>query len=160
MGARETGALRSRIEAVVAEEGLSVLSLAWHGPTLEVRLEHADASSPSIDELAAASRVIGACLAPIEDELPPGFVLETSSPGLERPLREPRHYRYAIGREVRVRSATGEVVGTLVAFDEREGGRLVVEHEGERREIALGEVASAETVFAWGATTRRRGDGT
>jgi ribosome maturation factor RimP len=160
MGARETSALRSRIQAAVAPEGLSVLSLAWHGATLEVRLEHADASSPSIDELTEASRAIEACLAPLEEELPAGFVLETSSPGLERPLREPQHYRFAVGREVRVRTLGGEVVGMLLAFEEPDGGRLVVAHEGERHEIPLDEVVSAETVFAWGATTRRRGHGT
>jgi ribosome maturation factor RimP len=44
------------------------------------------------------------------------YVLEVSSPGIDRPLREPRHWRRAAGRLVKVdvdgKSVLGRVVGT------------------------------------------------
>ena len=43
-------------------------------------------------------------------------MLEVSSPGVDRPLTEPRHWRRAIGRlvgvEVEGKAVTGRVVGT------------------------------------------------
>jgi len=44
------------------------------------------------------------------------YVLEVSSPGVDRPLREPRHWRRAVGRLVQVdvdgQPATGRVLST------------------------------------------------
>ena len=39
------------------------------------------------------------------------YTVDVSSPGLDRPLRTPAHFRAAIGRDVRIRTA-GEIAGT------------------------------------------------
>lgn len=39
---------------------------------------------------------------PLADELPGPFVLEVTSPGVDRPLTEPRHWRRAVSRLVHV----------------------------------------------------------
>jgi ribosome maturation factor RimP len=72
-----------------------------------------------LDAVAAVSRVISDSLdADAEDPASPralagAYVLEVSSPGIDRPLTEPRHWRRAVGRLVKVdiagKSATGRV---------------------------------------------------
>ena len=53
------------------------------------------------------------------------YTIDVSSPGLERPLRKPAHFRNAVGRTVTLRTA-GEVAGKtkfrgeVLAADERE----------------------------------------
>ena len=51
--------------------------------------------------------------------LPGAYVLEVSSPGVDRPLTEPRHWRRAVGRLVEATLADGTVVtGRIEAADE------------------------------------------
>lgn len=55
-------------------------------------------------------------LPPIVDELPGPFVLEVTSPGVDRPLTEPRHWRRALHRLVQVtRRDDTEVEGRVMA---------------------------------------------
>ena len=72
-----------------------------------------------LDAVALVSRLVSDALdADAEDPASPrslagAYVLEVSSPGVDRPLTEPRHWRRATGRLVKVdiagRSATGRV---------------------------------------------------
>jgi ribosome maturation factor RimP len=72
-----------------------------------------------LDAVAVVSRLVSDALdADAENSAGPralagAYVLEVSSPGVDRPLTEPRHWRRAIGRLVKVdiagRSATGRV---------------------------------------------------
>lgn len=88
--------------------------------------------SAVLDESADADRALGG--AP--------YVLEVSSPGVDRPLTEPRHWRRARGRLV---TATlregGEVTGRVLRVDD-EHVVLAVGDAGER-ELALEELAKA-----------------
>jgi ribosome maturation factor RimP len=76
------------------------------------------------------------------------YTLEVSSPGLERPLREPRHFAGVVGRRVAIRTAReldgrkrfrGEVVGA----SERE---LVLATDGERVEIPYEAIARGNLI--------------
>ncbi len=70
------------------------------------------------DTLAEVSRSVAAALDD-DDSIPGAYVLEVSTPGTDRPLIEPRHYRRATGRLVRLRTTTGQtVVGRVAAADE------------------------------------------
>ena len=52
--------------------------------------------------------------------MPGPYVLEVTSPGVDRPLTAPRHWRRALGRLVRVVTERGTVLtGRLVAADEQ-----------------------------------------
>lgn len=59
---------------------------------------------------------------PLSDALPGPFVLEVTSPGVDRPLTEPRHWRRAIGRLVHVTHNDGSTLeGRVTAMpSERE----------------------------------------
>ncbi len=77
-----------------------------------------------LDSVAEASRVVGEALDAgddaLGDALPGPYVLEVTSPGVDRPLTAPRHWRRALGRVVRVVTDQGTVLtGRLVAADEQ-----------------------------------------
>jgi ribosome maturation factor RimP len=43
------------------------------------------------------------------------YTVEVSSPGFERPLRTKAHFERAVGRDVRVKTATGRARGTVLS---------------------------------------------
>ena len=92
----------------------------------------------SLDDVADVSREVSAVLdaASALGELP--YTLEVSSPGVDRPLTEPRHWRRARGRLVRVKVAgEGSVEGRVLAADA----------EGVTLGIAGGKGAESERRF-------------
>jgi ribosome maturation factor RimP len=100
------------------------------------------------------------------DPLPGRYTLEVSSPGLERPLRTPEHFRRAVGATVRLKThpevpGDRRIQGSLVAADE---DTVTVVPTGEPdlevdaappgRTIAYEDIESARTVFEWGPAAR------
>jgi ribosome maturation factor RimP len=72
----------------------------------------------SLDDAAAISRKLSAALeaAPVMGDFP--YTLEVSSPGVDRPLTDPRHWRRAVGRLVQVTAAdAGPISGRVLAAD-------------------------------------------
>jgi ribosome maturation factor RimP len=73
----------------------------------------------SLDDAADVSREVSAMLDATDmmGEVP--YTLEVSSPGVDRPLTEPRHWRRAVGRLVRVKveGVHGHVQGRVLAAD-------------------------------------------
>jgi ribosome maturation factor RimP len=73
-----------------------------------------------LDAVAEASRLVGGVLDADEELLRGPYTLEVTSPGVDRPLTRPRHWRRAVGRLVTVSLADGrDVVGRVVAADEK-----------------------------------------
>lgn len=77
----------------------------------------------SLDDVADVTRAISGALdeADSSSALLGGapYVLEVTSPGVDRPLREARHWRRATGRLVRVsRTEAGSVCGRVLGADE------------------------------------------
>ncbi len=70
-----------------------------------------------LDEVAEATRVVGAALddSDVMGEQP--YTLEVSSPGVGRPLTAPRHFQRNVGRLVTVQHGDGETTGRVVAAD-------------------------------------------
>ena len=70
----------------------------------------------TLDDVAEVSRAVSAVLDAAEQEEPDllagAYVLEVSSPGVDRPLTEPRHWRRNLGRLV-----TATLTGVLQADD-------------------------------------------
>lgn len=72
----------------------------------------------SLDDAAAISRNLSAALdaTPVMGDFP--YTLEVSSPGVDRPLTDPRHWRRAVGRLVQVTAAdAGPISGRVLAAD-------------------------------------------
>jgi ribosome maturation factor RimP len=69
--------------------------------TVQVLAERADGTSPTLDECAAASRVLAAQL-DVADYISSAYILEVSSPGLERPLFTLADYSRFEGKNARI----------------------------------------------------------
>ena len=94
----------------VAELGFELVDLRRAGtlqrPILQVRVDRPDSrpgQGVTADDCATISRSLERFLES-RAMVGPRYVLEVSSPGLERPLRWPEHWRRFVGREVRVRA--------------------------------------------------------
>ena len=77
-------------------------------PILQVRVDRPDSrpgQGVTADDCAAISRSLERFLES-RAMVGPRYVLEVSSPGFERPLRWPEHWRRFVGRHARVRAAT------------------------------------------------------
>ncbi len=75
----------------------------------------------NLDECALVSREVGS-LIDLEDLIPGNYVLEVSSPGLDRPLKKADDFLRAIGRKVRIQvvkpvDGRRKFTGTLERFD-------------------------------------------
>ena len=89
---------------------------------------------------------------------PGPYSLEVSSPGVERPLRRPADFARQVGRKVKVKTTEpvdGERVHTGTLVEAGAEGIAIATERGERR-LAYADIASARTVFEWGAVPGRR----
>ena len=113
------GALGLVIEDVtVTPVGKRRLLRAWLDRDLS-GLDADDESSPidplSLDEVAEATRAIGAALDASDAMGEEPYVLEVGSPGVDRPLTAPRHFRHNVTRLVEISRHSGDVlIGRLV----------------------------------------------
>jgi ribosome maturation factor RimP len=87
----------------------------------------------------------------------PRYVLEVSSPGLERPLRWPEHWRRFIGRRARVRAQPlgGRRAVEIVAVPDDEHVILRTE-QGEQVSLALDAISEATLLVDWATVGRKR----
>ena len=71
-----------------------------------------------LDLVASVSQRVSELLdaPPLSDQLPGPFVLEVTSPGVDRPLTEPRHWRRARGRLVQATMADGASYRLVFSF--------------------------------------------
>lgn len=105
-----------------------------------------------IDGLAHLSRRIWQHLDAQESETA-SYDLQVSSPGLERPLKRPEHFRRSVGEQVKVKT-TAQIEGSrthagmLVAADD-EGCTL--EAGGAELHVPYAGISSARTVVDWSA---------
>jgi ribosome maturation factor RimP len=132
-GSVDEGRIAAAIRPVVTAAGLDLESVrvtaAGRRRLLRVVVDRD--GGVSLDDAAAISRQLSAALdeAAVMGDFP--YTLEVSSPGVDRPLTDPRHWRRAVGRLVRVTAAdSGAVSGRIVAADP-DGVTLDV--EGARR---------------------------
>jgi ribosome maturation factor RimP len=133
--------MRAVVEPVLAASGydLEALSVKRVGRRHLVRVIVDGDDGVNLDTVAELSRDISAALDAAEEsggDLVAGeYELEVSSPGVDRPLTLPRHWRRNAGRLVKVTVADRSVVGRVTAADEA-GIELDVEGQPRRLEYA------------------------
>lgn len=131
--------LRAVVEPVVSGAGydLEDLKVFRAGRRTVVRVVVDSDHGVNLDAVATVSRAVSRALDEAErsgGEMIAGeYTLEVSSPGVERPLTLPRHWRRNVGRLVKVRAGERQVTGRVVSADE-EGVALDV--DGERLTVA------------------------
>ena len=140
--------IESELRRIAESEGCELLDVEFHGSVLRIILDHP--VGVTLEHCASFSRQASAVL-DLEDFGPSSYVLEVSSPGLDRKLYGARDYERFVGRLVRVTFHTPDngrrrtVVGSLEAFSERDGGEIAVRdrENGERLELPLASIALA-----------------
>ena len=89
----------------------------------------------------------------VADIIPHRYTLEVSSPGVERPLRDPRDYVRFVGQKAKVKvreSVDGQKVVVGVIEPSSEVGTVSVREGSRLRVIRLDDVLSARLVFEFG----------
>ena len=155
----DTQALAQRFSDVLADLGLECIGVEFSPSqgqsTLRVYLDvldHADGREVTVDDCEAASRELSALL-DVEDPIPGHYLLEVSSPGIDRPLFTAEQFARVLGQEVKVLlkapvEGRRRLRGKLVAVD---GERLTFEADGKAFEFDHDDVESARVVPDWAA---------
>jgi len=146
--------VQSLIASVLGPEGLELYDVELVEGTLRVLVDREGGVDLTV--LSEVTRALSAALDAV-DPLPDPYVLEVSSPGLERPLRTPGHFAAALGRRVAVKTVPGtagerRLEGELLAVDE--DGCSISLGEVTRR-VGFESIERARTVFEWGAMPPR-----
>jgi ribosome maturation factor RimP len=149
-GPVDEGKIADVIRPVVAAAGmdLETVRVSAAGRRRLLRVVVDSDQGVSLDDAAAISRQLSAALdsTPAMGDFP--YSLEVSSPGVDRPLTDPRHWRRSAGRLVQVTAAdAGTVTGRVVAAD-LDGVTLDV--EGDRRRFGYAELGAGAVQVEFG----------
>ena len=91
------------IEATVESLGFELIRVTYGGgrkPTLQIMAERPDGTM-NVDDCATLSREISLLL-DVEDPLPEEYLLEVSSPGIDRPLTRVKDFERWIGFDAKI----------------------------------------------------------
>lgn len=150
-GSRVQQALRSVLEPVLAGAGydLESVSLSAAGKRSVLRVVVDRDGGIDLDAVAEATRLAGAAL-DAADPLPGTYLLEVTSPGVDRLLSEPRHWRRARGRLVQASLRDGgRVAGRVRDADEASVTLLV---DGTERRFGYDELGRGRVQVEFAAT--------
>ncbi len=111
----------------------------------------------TVDDCARVSRALEGWLDAME-AMPERYVLEVSSPGVDRPLRRPRDFERFVGQRVAVKGPAplagratrleGELLGLAGGGTGKERVCLRLP-DGEEVEIPRNEITGAHLLFEW-----------
>ena len=122
--ARATALAEPILGGMGLELVLARAPLAGGRPVIRLFIDRLGSSGVSLDDCAAVSRALEAALEAEDGPEPEGYVLEVSSPGLDRPLLKPEDCRRFLGRLARLKLRRSE--GQRVFK-----GRLALSEAGE-----------------------------
>lgn len=170
-GGAERARIRDTVEPVVVAAGydLEDVAVSRAGRRSVVKVTVDADGGVTLDAVAALSREISVALDDSErtDGVALGghsYTLEVSSPGVDRPLTEPRHWRRNVGRLVRVRADERVVLGRVGSADDAEVSLdLVAEPRnaptGETVVFDYGQLGAAKVQVEFGRVNNDESDG-
>jgi ribosome maturation factor RimP len=148
-----TGQVEDLVEPVLEEMGFELVSVQYlskYGRWV-LRLYIDKEGGVTIDDCARVSGEIGD-LIDVKDVIEHQYVLEVSSPGLDRPLKKERDLTRAIGKKIKVimgvplkgrRNFTGDL-------KDYQDGQLLIETNGEMVALPWSQVDRANLVHEFG----------
>lgn len=133
-------------------------------PTLQIMAEPVEDREMTVDDCADLSRAVSAIL-DVEDPMPGAYLLEVSSPGIDRPLVRLDDFQRFAGYEIRLeteRPIAGRkrYRGRLLGVDDDRVRIETDDDTAEAAEIPFAEIAKAKLVLTdelIEATLKRRG---
>ena len=133
--------------------GLELVEAVYsgHGGRGRVRLFIDKAGGVTLDECEQASRSVSVAL-DVEDPIPVPYVLEVSSPGLDRPLKRREDFERCRGRLIKVRTLQAiedrwDITGRLQGL--RDGQVVLLLEEGREVVLPLDLIATARIELEW-----------
>ena len=102
----------------------------------------------SVDDCEAASKL----LSPIYDVMPPmsgEWILEVSSPGLERKLSKIEHFAKSVGENAKITLADEQKTTFIAKIAGVEGDKIKFETDEGEREIDFAQIKKARTYIKW-----------
>lgn len=100
----------------------------------------------NLDKCAEISRMLSPIL-DVEEPMNGEYLLEVSSPGIERKLKKVEHFLASIGEKVKVKNFATEVFkGELISANEE---KIVIKTEFGNEELTYDNILSAATYFEW-----------
>ena len=161
---RDVSRILAIAEPIAAERGLEILDIELAGTAsnclVRVLLDGPDEERRvGTDDCQAVSQRLGDALEAYE-VLPGRYMLEVSSPGLNRPLKRIEHFRRVLGRKVKVRTklvagARETWIGRLEAVDE--AGITIAAETGTEERVAFERIDKANLEFEFEKTPARTG---
>jgi len=161
--------LEAGLEDLLAGIGFELVSMERGGgrrrPLLRLRVDRPGGepghSTVTVDDCAVVSREVRRFLED-RDSGEDDWVLEVSSPGVERPLTRPRDYVRFAGQRVRLRGygplagSSRQVTGRLVGIEGEPGREMVIlEVDGKRFEADLSDIAKATLVYEFASQSKK-----
>jgi ribosome maturation factor RimP len=118
-------------------------------PVLQIMAEPSNGSAMSVEHCAEISRVVSAIL-DVEDPIPGAYMLEVTSPGIDRPLVSRDDYRRFAGFEARLevsRAVEGRkrFRGVIQAVDERD--QVTIVEESGRFAVPFDDIVKAKLLL-------------
>jgi ribosome maturation factor RimP len=141
MAAITAATLRPLVEPVVLASGydLEDVAVTSAGRRSIVRVVVDRDGGIDLDAVADVSRAISEALDAADAFGDAAYTLEVTSPGVDRPLTEPRHWRRNVGRLVEVGGEKGRI---LEATDEG----VALEVNGTRRDVSHDELGTGKVI--------------
>lgn len=138
--------LLEALEPHARDHGIEIVTIELTGakkaPTIRVYIDTPE--GVSFDELSSSQTWINDVMDEL-DPFPGAYVLEVSSPGIDRPLRTAEHFMRFAGEDVMVRAThaidgRSKWTGLLKGYEE---GHVIVEVDGTDVAIPLDDIAKA-----------------
>lgn len=152
MSTTQSERLRGLLEPLVGSAGLDLeeIDVTPAGKRRVLRVVVDSDEGVELDACAELSRRLSEKLDETDAMGDVPYVLEVSSPGAERPLSEPRHFRRALGRLMKAQLAEaaggGELVARIMSVDEEGVDLEIPGVKGRKptaRRLAFGDIAKA-----------------
>jgi ribosome maturation factor RimP len=149
------------VGSVVEAAGLELVEVTLHrGKGRQVLSVTVDREGGvDLDTIAQTSEQISRRL-DLEGFEPGPYTLEVSSPGIERPLREPRDFWRRVGETVKVKVTRPESSQTLTGTLVEAGPEKVrLATDAGEVDVTYDAILSARIVADWGAELRKKAEG-
>jgi ribosome maturation factor RimP len=159
--------LVAEVESRLERMGFELVEAGWVGsprrPILRIRMDLPDSvpgeGGVSIDQCADVSRALEPWL-DAHPEVPERYVLEVSSPGVERPLTRPRDWERFKGNPALVKGRDfpggrgNRLEGKILGLEQGEGESggasvLLLLDDGETIRIPLDRIQKAHLIYRW-----------